>query len=169
MGQNVEMKSLPSDTSPVAPVTRRLIQRIGAPSPAIDALCHEVGERLGFETVVVSLLDEVRQWFQHASGIVQTDSTEVCWAFCAQTVRDGRFFEVVDARRDGRYANNELVIGEPHIVYYAGVPLTLEDGTRPGALAVIDAVPRPKMSSNDVALLVDYADRVSRELDRSLA
>jgi GAF domain-containing protein len=148
--------------------TRQLIKLIGAPNPEIEALCREVGEKLHFDTVVVSLLDEVRQWFQYRSGIVKADSTDVCWAFCAQTIREARFFEVANAPRDGRYARNALVTGDPHLVYYAGAPLRLEDGTMPGALALIDNKARPPLSQQGIDTLCDSAERVSAELERSL-
>lgn len=49
---------------------------------------------------------------------------------------------VEDAWADPRFCRNPLVLGPPTIRFYAGIPLQLPEGSVPGALAVIDIVPR---------------------------
>jgi PAS domain S-box-containing protein len=52
--------------------------------------------------------------------------------------------EVRDAALDPLFAANPLVVGEPHIRFYAGQPLKSEEGLPLGTLCVIDTVPRPQ-------------------------
>jgi hypothetical protein len=51
-------------------------------------------------------------------------------------------FVVPDASHDPRFATSPLVLGEPHIRFYAGAPLAAPNGHNLGALCVIDRVPR---------------------------
>jgi GAF domain-containing protein len=57
-----------------------------------------------------------------------------------------------------------LVVGDPHLRFYAGAPLTLSDGTRAGTLCVIDYRPRV-LSKDQLAELRRLAGLVSEELE----
>jgi hypothetical protein len=59
---------------------------------------------------------------------------------------------VTDASNDLRFANNPLVLGEPHIRLYAGAPLTAPNGHNLGALCVIDCKPR-RLTRNQLEAL----------------
>src|SRR5690606_8155486 len=50
-----------------------------------------------------------------------------------------------DASRDKRFARNPLVTGNPHIRFFAAMPLIAGEGARLGILAV--AAPEPRESS----------------------
>jgi hypothetical protein len=90
---------------------------------------------------LISLVDEDRQWFKSKTGV------EVCQtpredAFCAHAIMSPELFLVPDATQDPRFATNPLVLGELHVRFYAGAPLTAPNGHHLGALCVIDRVPR---------------------------
>jgi GAF domain-containing protein len=90
---------------------------------------------------LISLVDEDRQWFKSKTGleVCQTPREE---AFCAHAIMSPELLLVPDATRDPRFANNPLVLGELHVRFYAGAPLTAPNGHHLGALCVIDRVPR---------------------------
>jgi GAF domain-containing protein len=48
----------------------------------------------------------------------------------ARTRCCGAIMEVRDATLDARFADNPLVTGEPHIRFYAGQPLSSQEGVR---------------------------------------
>ncbi len=70
---------------------------------------------------------------------------------------------VADAREDPRFADNPLVIGEPFIRFYAGVPVQSHGGYRLGTLCAIDAEPR-ELSPEQVQDLKNLAALVEREI-----
>jgi len=90
---------------------------------------------------MVSLVDEVRQWFKSRLGVgEQQTAREV--AFCAHAILENGPFMVRDATKDRRFAGSALVTGEPHIRFYAGIPLTNPEGLALGTLCVVDHQPR---------------------------
>ena len=75
----------------------------------------------------ISLIDANRQWFKSRVGLDSWQG-ERDTAFCGHAIMDTDPFIVPDALRDERFADNPLVLGDPHIRFYAGVPLYAREG-----------------------------------------
>ncbi len=113
---------------------------------------------------LISLVDRDRQWFKSRHGL-DTSETPRDMAFCAHAIHNDDAFVVTDALQDERFADNPLVVHDPRIRFYAGVPLRVADGSRIGMLCVIDHRPRD-LSPTQRDLLKELAKLVEQELER---
>jgi formate hydrogenlyase transcriptional activator len=90
---------------------------------------------------LVSFVDANRQWFKATIGLSITETAREV-SFCDVAIRYPNLFVVPDALADPRFSTNPLVIGDPHIRFYAGAPLITAQGRALGTVCVLDRVPR---------------------------
>ncbi len=91
---------------------------------------------------VVNFVDSDRQWFKAAVGVPFRE-TERAIAFCAHALSGSREPMVVnDTHKHPVFAHNPLVTQDPHVRFYACVPLVTPEGQALGTLAVLDSIPR---------------------------
>jgi signal transduction histidine kinase/CheY-like chemotaxis protein len=148
----------------VDPRRHALLSELGIldsePEASFDGLTQAARLLTGCPIALVSLLDVGRQWFKSKQGLTATE-TPIAWSFCLHAVRQGELLMVEDAWTDPRFATNPLVTGEPHIRFYAGVPLKL-NGVSLGTLCVIDT--RPRRLSLEVGQALDGLARAAEGL-----
>lgn len=135
---------------------------------AFDKITDLVRNVLGVPMSAISLIDESRQWFKSHPGI-NAPETPRSIAFCDHAIRSREAMVVPDAAIDTRFRENPLVIGDPNIASYAGVPLETPDGYNIGTLCAIDTRPRD-FDPAQIAILKSLAALVVEQLElRNLA
>jgi diguanylate cyclase len=134
------------------------------PEAEFDALVRAAAAVCDVPVSLISLLDLERQWFKANYGLPGATQTPREIAFCAQTVARGDLFEVEDAAAHPQFSGNPLVVGEPHIRFYAGAPVRLADGAVVGTLCVIDRKPR-RLSPQQREVLKQLAVAASQALE----
>lgn len=108
---------------------------------------------------LITLVDRDRQWFKSNRGLNVTE-TKRDYAFCAHAINSPKEpFIVEDSTKDERFKDNPLVTGEPHVIFYTGVPLVTSLGDSIGTLCVIDNTPR-KLSDEQLAALKVLSNHV---------
>ena len=102
---------------------------------------------------LIAFVDRDRHWLKSHLGL---DDPRVADAttFLAHTILRNDLCIVPDARDDGRFANDPLVIAPPRIRFYAGVPLINSAGYALGTLSVLDVVFRALSDQQASALHV---------------
>ena len=158
----------------VAPLPHNEIERIDSlksydildslPEKDYDDITKLASEICGTPVSLISLIDDQRQWFKSAYG-VDVRETPRDFAFCSHGILNpNEIFIVPDLREDIRFASNPLVAGEPHVVFYAGVPLVNKDGFPLGSLCVIDSAVN-ELNENQLKALKSLAKHVVNLLE----
>lgn len=135
----------------------RALDILDQPSEAaIDAIV--AGAQLLFrcKSAFVSLVDIDRQWFLSTCGL-QANETPRNISFCTHAIAANELLVIRDTHQDPRFVTNPLVVGEPFVRFYAGVPLraAASKGGPPlpiGTLCVIDDRPRAPSAQSLKAL-----------------
>jgi len=116
----------------------------------------------------INIIDGTQQYskssFGLPPGIVPRE-----FAFCNQTIKTPFSPTLVpDMRLDTRFKDHPAVVGDPHIQFYLGIPLTTQDGFALGSLCVMDHKPR-QLSYSQQETLKSLASQVvvNFELKRS--
>ena len=137
------------------------------PEEAFDRITRLASRAIGAPIALVSLVDEARQWFKSRVGL-DAEETPREVAFCAHAICGDDVMVVPDAAGDPRFSGNPLVVDDPKIRFYAGVPLRTRNGHNLGTLCVIDRRPR-ELDAEETAILRDLASLVMDELELRLA
>jgi PAS domain S-box-containing protein len=102
---------------------------------------------------LISLVDTSRLFFKAKVGFEASELPRES-TFCTQAILKPEPFIIEDASADKRFAKNPYVISEPHVRFYAAVPLITTDGHALGVLCVIDHQPRTLATEQHEALQV---------------
>lgn len=116
---------------------------------------------------LISLIDANRQWFKARYGLDMKEFPREI-SFCGHTITaNTAIFEITDATQDERFIDNPLVIGDPYIRFYTGVPLINSNGFKVGTISVMDTKPGA-LNEEQIFTLQTLARQVVKLLDQNL-
>jgi diguanylate cyclase len=134
------------------------------PEAAYDAIVETARDIVGVPIALVSLVDKDRQWFKACVGLEIVELPRET-AFCSHAIKTPDVpFVVEDAIEDERFIDNPLVVGDPRIRFYAGFPISDDEGRGLGTMCVIDREPR-RLTTDQMQQLQRLAT-VAQELVR---
>lgn len=128
--------AIPSDEAERVSTLRNLLILDTPPEERFDTITAYAQSQFNVPIALVSLVDTDRQWFKSACGLDAAETSREI-SFCGHAVLHDEIFEIPDATRDERFADNPLVTGAPAIRFYAGAPLKMDNGHRVGTLCLI--------------------------------
>lgn len=100
---------------------------------------------------MINFVDTNRVWVKSSQGL-KIDEMERNSAFCSHALNNNDIFLVEDTTKNKIFFSNPLVINEPGIRFYAGVPLITSTGLALGTLCIIDFVPKQLNETQQAAL-----------------
>ena len=137
------------------------------PEYAFDRLTQLACRILHTPVVLVSLVDQDRQFFKSSIGLpaqwAAARQTPLSHSFCQHVVMSAQPLIVSDAAEDP-FLRDNLAIPEIGVRAYAGIPLITSDGHTLGSFCAIDTQPR-EWTEEDLAALQTLADSVSTEIE----
>ncbi|GAB3606511.1 hypothetical protein GCM10027413_19200 [Conyzicola nivalis] len=132
------------------------------PEERFDRITRTARDLVGTTSAAITLIDRERHWFKSRIGVDKEQMPRFS-TLCDITIQGREHFAIEDATKDPRFADNPLVLDEPHLRFYAGYPIEAPNGVRVGTLSVFDPQPRG-FSDADAALLRGLALMVQNEL-----
>ncbi|MEM1393883.1 MAG: PAS domain S-box protein [Cyanobacteria bacterium P01_H01_bin.150] len=112
-----------------------------APEQAFDDLVFLTKQVAGTPIALINLVDADRQWFKAQVGLSVSEMPRNV-GFGSLCVSLGKTLIIPDTLAHERYATNAVVISEPNIRFYIGIPLIAPQGQVIGTLCALDTVPR---------------------------
>ncbi len=123
------------------------------PEQEYDELVQLAATICGTPLAMLTFVSREHQWHKASFGVppMRTDRDV---SFCTHAIAQPDLFVVPDAACDPRFASNPFVAGEPHVRFYAGMPLMTAEGHALGTICAVDTVPRELTPAQTQALEV---------------
>jgi sigma-B regulation protein RsbU (phosphoserine phosphatase) len=128
-----------------------------------DRITRLAAEFFDVPMAYVAFIDTERQWFKSRFGACPSETSRDI-SFCRYTIMRDEPLVIPDVREHPIGRNHPMVVGEPHLRFYAGVPLAGPRGRKIGTFCLLDFRPRP-FSPAQLDKLVTFAAIVEREMN----
>lgn len=118
-----------------------------------DKIVNLAARCLKMPIAYVASVDKDQQHI-HASCGLNFVSSDRNTSFCGHAILQDEPLIIEDTHKDKRFFDNPLVLGEPHIRFYAGFPLKSPDGFKIGSLCVADSQTR-KLDQEELETFIE--------------
>tara|TARA_Y100000590_G_scaffold339850_1_gene387508 strand:+ start:1336 stop:2619 length:1284 start_codon:yes stop_codon:yes gene_type:complete len=110
-----------------------------APEMVFDEITELAAEILGCPISFIEFMDEDRQWFKSKYGLPdEMVETPREISVCQTTICQNDLLLVPDCSEDERFSALPMVEGDPHLKFYAGMPLVTPTGHALGTICCVD-------------------------------
>ncbi len=136
-----------------------------APEERFDRITRCAQRLFDVPISTISLVDTNREWFKSCQGTDVTKGDRSI-SFCGHAMLADDLLVIPDTHQDERFKDNPMVVGEPHLRFYAGQSLRGPGAHRIGTFCIKDQKPR-NMTDKEKENLKDLAAWVELELNAS--
>ncbi len=98
---------------------RRMLLMATPDEEIFDRIVRMAKRVFNVPVALITLIDTNRQWFKSCIGLAERQTSRDV-SFCGHAIMSDDLFIVPDATKDARFSDNPLVVGEPHVIFYAG-------------------------------------------------
>jgi sigma-B regulation protein RsbU (phosphoserine phosphatase) len=133
------------------------------PEDRFDRVTRLAAEFFNVPMAYVAFMDHNRQWLKSRFGPCPTETTRAI-SFCQHTLHRGEPLIMPDVREHPLGRRHPMVLGEPFLRFYAGVPLSGPRGQKIGTFCLVGFEPR-EFGPKQVEQLVTFASIVQREIN----
>ncbi len=130
---------------------------------SFDRLTRLTAQVLDVPIALINFIDSSRQWSKSRQGAPIKEMPRDT-SFCTHTIEYNEAMIISDLRKDQRFEHNPFVTADPHVRFYAGVPLAVKSGFNLGTLCILDYKPR-RLKDRQISALVDFAKIVIDEIE----
>ena len=131
--------------------------------PAFDRITRLIKDVFNVRIATVSMIDGHRQWHKSSIGL-KSNELKRKDTFCRHVLSGSIPLVVPDAQADARFADHPAVTGDPHVRFYAAVPLRTREGQTIGTVCAIDQEPR-SFDEREMRILTELAGLAMDELE----
>ena len=125
------------------------------PEASFDRITRLTRKLFSVPVAIISFIDGHRQWYKASEGLTCKEVPKEK-TFCQHVVAEGKPIIVPDATLDPQFQQNEHVVNDPGVRFYAGIPLTTDDGHHIGVFCIVDTVPR-RFEKAEIEVMQDLA------------
>jgi PAS domain S-box-containing protein len=133
------------------------------PEQVFDDLVFLAAQICQTPIALINFIDAKRQWFKAKVGLTVDEMPKEI-GFCPVCVEMKDILIIPDTLADERFANSPVVTSEPHVRFYAGMPLLAPEGAVIGTVCVVDCVPR-EISEEQAKALQTISRLIMRQLE----
>ncbi|PWG78939.1 PAS domain S-box protein [Pararcticibacter amylolyticus] len=135
-----------------------------APDKEFDGIVGLVAKYFDTPIALITIIGSDRTWFKARYGMKARHSPAE-HSFCTKMLDNPAApLIVTDASTDEQFKNNYWVVNEPHLRFFAGVPLLSANGYLLGSLCVVDRNPR-EVNPYELKMLTLLAARVMNVIE----
>ena len=134
-----------------------------APESDFDDLVRLAAKIFDLPISTVTIVDADRQWFKASIGL-NINETARDISFCTHAIELYEPLVVNNTAEDPRFASNPLVINNPSLGFYAGVPLRNSNDFVLGTFCIMGQKPR-EFTADELETLKILANQAMRLLD----
>lgn len=116
------------------------------PEKSFDLITKLSTQNFHVPISTITLIDSEKEWHKSAFGIDQKEGDRAI-SFSGHALYADQILVIPNTQEDPRFSDNPMVIGDPHIHFYAGVPLFSLDNQPIGVFSI--AGKKPKVLSDE--------------------